>query len=423
MSRRRKLFPLVCAVTIAVIFAGCGSSSKNASTGTSSTSLASPAATASLGAATTSTPIKVGFLCSCSGGGGFGAFDAPNLDVYKAWANSVNASGGINGHMVQVISKDDAFSPANSVAAAQSLIADHVDAIVTNSSFSQTWASAVQAAHIPVVGMDAESDPTFDTNPDFYPTGQTFASQNYSIVAQAKAAGATNIGVIYCTESPACAQLVHATQVVGQELGVADVYNAAVSSTAPNYTAQCVAAQQKHVEAIWVGSSPTVYMHFASDCARQGYDPVYVYGLTAAGRNMFTAPGLRNLWFESPNIPYFATTPAVQTMNAALDKYYPGLRENATLYIGTDLTAWVSGMLLEDAIKAGGLTAGDTPSTTEVVHGLESLHGDTVQGMAPALTFAAGQPHPVPCWFPARLQNGVPAASNNQVVCHTSSSS
>ena len=30
------------------------------------------------------------------------------------------------------------------------------------------------------------------------------------------------------------------------------------------------------------------------------------------------------------NVPYFANTPAIQTMNAAFDKYYPGLRTSST---------------------------------------------------------------------------------------------
>ena len=49
--------------------------------------------------------IKVGFICSCSGSV-FGAFNVPAEDEYKAWASTVNASGGINGHPVQVIYKD-----------------------------------------------------------------------------------------------------------------------------------------------------------------------------------------------------------------------------------------------------------------------------------------------------------------------------
>jgi branched-chain amino acid transport system substrate-binding protein len=45
------------------------------------------------------------------------------------------------------------------------------------------------------------------------------------------------------------------------------------------------------------------------------------------------------------------------------------------------------------AVKAGGLTPSTTPSPGEIVTGLQSLKGDTLDGWSPPLTFAAGQPH------------------------------
>ena len=111
-------------------------------------------------------------------------------------------------------------------------------------------------------------------------------------------------------------------------------------------------------------------------------------------------------------------------MNAAVEKYYPGLVENKTVWSEAGVLSWTSGLLLDDAIKAGGLTATDTPSSAEVVKGLESLHGDTLQGMAPPLTFAAGQPHINNCWFTTRVLNGAPQVLNNgQVTCEKGSSS
>src|SRR5262249_32828837 len=105
--------------------------------------------------------------------------------------------------------------------------------------------------------------------------------------------------------------------------------------------------------------------------------------------------------------------PAVQAANAAMDEYYPGARENNNLFVHDAFTLWVSGQLLGDAIKAGGLTASDTPSAAEVVSGLQSLKGDTLGGLTSALTFTPGKGHTVDCWFTARIQNGVPTVENN----------
>jgi branched-chain amino acid transport system substrate-binding protein len=140
--------------------------------------------------------------------------------------------------------------------------------------------------------------------------------------------------------------------------------------------------------------------------------------------NEATATGLRNnFWLEFDSMPFFANVPGVQAMNAALDKYYPGLRTNATLFVQADADAWYAGLLLRDAVKAGGLTASDTPSAAEVIKGLTSLKGDTIGGLVPPLTFTPGQPHAVSCWFTARVQNGVPSVVNNgQVTCANGSS-
>ena len=204
----------------------------------------------------TGASIKVGFICTCSGV--LGTFNAPLIDVFRAWADTVNASGGIDGHNVDVIYENDAGVPGTSETEVQTLIADHVVAITDSSVVDQPWASTVQAANIPVVGMGQTSDSTFDTNPDFYPAGQTFSSQMYAITAEAKAAGATNIGDIYCAEAPACQQTASLIKSAGQQLGVPETYKAAISSTTPNYTAQCIAASQQHLTSFFVADAVTV---------------------------------------------------------------------------------------------------------------------------------------------------------------------
>ena len=49
-------------------------------------------------------------------------------------------------------------------------------------------------------------------------------------------------------------------------------------------------------------------------------------------------------------------------MNTALDKYYPGLRENTVSFSEGSVLGWTDGLLLNDAVKAGGLTTSATPA-------------------------------------------------------------
>ncbi len=115
------------------------------------------------------------------------------------------------------------------------------------------------------------------------------------------------------------------------------------------------------------------------------------------------------MYLHVTNVPYFANIPANNTMNAAFNrKYFPGMRKKPGLQRGalprggTSESARFAG-----AAKAGGLGAnGSTPTSAQLIKGLESLHGDTLGGMAPPLTFPAGQPHPIDCWFEAQMGNG-----------------
>ena len=124
------------------------------------------------GAATTSkAPINIGIICACSG---YLGSDAPDiLPTAKAWADTVNASGGINGHKVVVLLKDDTGNPATSTAIAQTFIqTDHVVAIIDATAVDQAWASYVQSQGVPVIGAITSSEP-FYLNSDFYPESQT----------------------------------------------------------------------------------------------------------------------------------------------------------------------------------------------------------------------------------------------------------
>ena len=124
----------------------------------------------------TGAPIKVGFLCSCSGT--FGYIGVGMYDVYQAWVKTVNASGGINGHPVQVIYEDDAPNPSTAETDAQDVLSDGVVAIVDASALDSVWEKTVATAKVPVVGSTITSPP-FYTNADFFTEGET----NDSLVA------------------------------------------------------------------------------------------------------------------------------------------------------------------------------------------------------------------------------------------------
>ncbi|WP_198152983.1 ABC transporter substrate-binding protein [Pseudofrankia sp. DC12] len=345
--------------------------------------------------------VKVGVICSCSGASG-SAYQAGER-AFEAWAKTVNASGGIDGRTVDVINKDDANNPGSGVTAAQALISADAAVVVDLSNTDQAWAPKVVAANIPIIPSAQSSL----HGPDYYPVGQTHASYIPSEIGVAKAAGATNLGDLYCAEVVVCKQTVDGLKAQGAGAGVPLVYSAAISLTGTDFTAQCLAAKQAGVQALSVGSSPEGTARVAADCERQGFRPVYVVLGVQWSTSMATLPGLKdNTWSPYANLPFFADNPAITALNTAMDKYYPGVRTAATTPSEILVGMWAAGILVEDATKASGTAKGTTLTAAQLKKGLESLNGDTLQGLAPPLTYAPGKDHPVDCWFIGHFTNG-----------------
>ncbi len=203
---------------------------------------------------------------------------------------------------------------------------------------------------------------------------------------------------MYCAEAAACQELVAPLEAIGPKYGVKLAYNTQISFSAPSYAAECLAAQQAGVKALFIGDSVTVVQSVAKDCAAQGYNPTIIASDGAVGIQFTSTPGLENnlLAFE-PQIPFNVTnTPATKDMVAAFKKYQPSLMSSPN-YNGEVDEAWVSGLMLAKAVEDG--SPGNTVTSAEILKGLHSFKDETLGGMAPPLTFTAGKPNLTDCWF------------------------
>lgn len=422
MTSRTRLVRCLGVLAMVAALTACSSSATHASSNTSGTTERGRKSTPS-SATPTGPAIKVGVICTCSGVGLESASLSDGSDVLRAWAKSVNASGGLAGHPVDLVFLDDTGKPGQAIVDAQTLLSDHVAVIADLSLLPSTWASEVSAAKIPVVGGESE-DPTYTTNPDFYTVSETDDTAVYGVVAVAKEAGASNIGAVVCAEAVTCAEAVPLAKTAGRQLGVPLLYRASVSSTAPNYTAQCVAAQQGKVQALWPALPTTTAINLAADCDRQGYDPIFAAEGSTYASMMDKSPAIsKNFWIAFGGLPLFADSPAVHAMNAAVDQYYPGLRQQPS-WVESAAQAWANGLLIRDAVKGSGVSASGTITAEAMTQGLDSIKDDTLGGWSAPLTFVAGKPHLVDCWFTARIVDGARSVLNNgQPTCRTGSAS
>jgi branched-chain amino acid transport system substrate-binding protein len=328
----------------------------------------------------------------------------------QAWAESVDAHGGINGHQVHVIVENDGFNPGTAVTEAQTLITkDHVLAIADASIVDAAWAPYAQSAHVPVLGGgESSSSQLFVTNPDFFAIGQTLNDNYVTYMYAAKKVGAGNIGELYCAEAATCQQAVAPFKETARKLHIKVGYVAPISFAAPNYIAQCLAAKQAGVKMLLIADAISVNQHVASDCSHQGYTPTVLEGDGAVAKSYTSAPGIKNhyIGFE-PDMPFFVTsTPGAKAMDATLKKYAASTTIDSPNYNEQPTQFWLTGVLFQDAAKAGGVGAGGTPTTKELYKGLYALHGDTLGGMAPPLTFHKGVPNTVNCWYWIGIKDG-----------------
>ena len=381
------------------------------------TALTTPQAAGASGA---KAPIKIGLVCGCTGPLAAAVVDVPA--IYKAWVASVNATGGINGHKIDLLYQNDDSNPTTSTTIVHTFVeTDHVVAIVDASNNDAVWATYVQQAGVPVVGMDTSAEPYF-LNSDFYPEGQTEDSLFAGIIDAVKQAGATKFALIYCAEAVQCQEGIAPLQAAAKGAGLSVVATEEVSASAPNYTAQCLAAKQAGATVLFTADAQTVDEKVIQDCYTQGYKPKVVIDGEILLPSLTTTPAINQAtYFTVPNLPYFAKNAAITAMNTALKKYAPGVLKDVN-YGELPMETWVAGKMFQAAATAGHLGASGAATSAQLIKGLDSLHGNTLGGLAPPLTFKAGKPHPVDCWYYALLKNGKYSTPFGlKPVCQTSS--
>jgi branched-chain amino acid transport system substrate-binding protein len=363
----------------------------------------------SSGAASASTapsPVNVGLICSCTGA--FASSLVGDEATYKAWASATNAAGGINGHKVKIFFSDDLTNPATSKNEVETMVtSDHVVAIMDDSDVDTAWEAFANQHNVPVVGGGLGGT-IYNTDPDWFPEGQTLNALEASFVVAAKKAGAKSTAFFYCAESPGCAEGVPYIRTLATKFKTPLVYTTSIAYAAPNYLAQCVAAKQSGAQALIVADAALVVQSAVADCAKQGYTPIDVVDGSAVALSFTSTPGLKdNLLAIQSDIPFSVTANAgMKAMRAALRKYAPSVLTSPS-FGETIVFQWVSGQLLAAAIKAAHVKSGEAVTSAEIKTGLYSFHGNTLGGMAPPLTFKKGAAHPVNCWFWMRLKGGV----------------
>jgi branched-chain amino acid transport system substrate-binding protein len=387
--KSRRIVTGCLALVLAVGAAACGSSA-SAGKGT--------------GASVTGTPIVIGSVGTYSET--TGGIQSPGKPAIEAWASWVNSHGGINGHPVKLIVADNMNDQAQAVSLVKQLVQqDHVIAFVSNQdgSLNAGYASYLDQKRIPVLGGNVYTLQPWESNPMFFPEGLTAIQDVESLLLSARQLGYTKIGSLACSESAQCADTNLLVKSIAPEAGLDYVYGGLVSSTAPDYTASCLAAEQAGAKALLL-VIPTAAegQTIAGDCQRQNYNPSYIIPGEAIGAGYTQSNSFNKAFTNAPTLPWFSTAPAMKDFDAAI-KEYTTLNFTTAEEPLTATDAWVSGLMFQEAVKLSG--AKGIPTSADILAGLAKFKNETLGGMAAGLTFTDPKNKVENCYFTIQIKN------------------
>jgi branched-chain amino acid transport system substrate-binding protein len=340
----------------------------------------------------TGTPIAIGSIETESSPATAGT-STEGVDTLNAWVKTTNAAGGIDGHPIKVYILDDKDDPAVGLSEAKTLVQnDHVIAIVGQTSETdESWSAYAQQEKIPVIG-GTQIDTTWFTNPMFYPVGGSVISNIWGQMKSAAVQGVKKIGVILCTETPACAQAQPLFKSEASSVGMTVVYDALASQTQPSYTAECLAAKQAGVQAMAAYVNDVV---LARDCARQGFKPKWIdadEGPTISLIKQY--PELANTVGSSEHWNCLAApTPATQPFYTAMKKYAPQWLIGGKDYdssANTDCSTWDSAEAFTLAVQKANVPKSAKVTSADVIRGLSQFKNTTAGPYSPPMTYSDG---------------------------------
>lgn len=351
----------------------------------------------------TKSAIKIGNVSTLSGV--LGELFSPVVPALNLFVKSQNACGGLNGHVIKLITSDDQGDPSTAVTAVSRQIKnDKVLAFVGNIQVLTVDAIVpiVTAAQIPIIGADITND-TWFTNPYLFPQGGSPQAVAYGYHDIAKnVAKKPKDGNVYCLEVPvACKNINDAFGDLAGVVGTQILLQKQVSITAPSYTSQCLEFQSKGVQSLALTIDAASIGRFASSCEglRPPYIPQYIaYPLAVGNERQFFGGGkvLAGTYVPLTTFGWMQNdTPATKYYQDSIAKYgFSGATGNAASL------GWTAGALL---VAASGKIE-DNPTTQQILDGLYTIKDNNLGGLsAPKLTFTKGKnPRVQYCYYVVR---------------------
>jgi branched-chain amino acid transport system substrate-binding protein len=350
---------------------------------------------ASVKKATSSSTITIGTIGTYTGGQISGT--DTSRPIMKAWVTNTNKNGGINGHKVKLIIKDDGGDATKASAAVQELKSAGAVAIVNESSLVDVdWAKDAEAAGMPVIGGSSVQI-GYLLSPLFFSSTTNIFGAVYGDMVLGKQYG-KNIAIVPCAEAPTCAQSVAIFKYFATGLGMDVVYNQTVSASAPDFTAVCQALKASGAQSYVIVNSTAGVARISNACLTQGVTAKLIESSGAVGPELLKAKGADGLLAADVDFPFVLNnTPATKEFHTVVAKYAPSLKNQPPTNV-----PWTAMQLFGAAVKGVGTAAVTTDSLEQALYAMKD---ETLGGLAPPLNFVKGQVSLNNCWFVLGIKN------------------
>jgi branched-chain amino acid transport system substrate-binding protein len=304
---------------------------------------------------------------------------------------------------VHIVIEDDGGDPStNQTLTQQEVTQNHVIGFVGNLVPLTVSASVsyLEQQSIPVIGGDASSAEWWQS-PMLFPQASYIQQESNFNIRLAVQAGYTKLAYLYCIEDATCTNGYNVSIAGGgaKAAGATPVYSATYSLTQPDFTSQCLAAQQAGATVFYMAGDGDSLVRLARDCAAQGYKPLYLASSIGVTASVQADPLLNGLLSAQSQFPWTDSyTPAQAAYQAAMKTYAPSVAGS-----GTTAAEWAAGQL----VVAADQFLGPTPTSAQLLQGLWSIRNNNLGGLAPPLTFTAhGLAGQSACYFEMILRNG-----------------
>ena len=235
-----------------------------------------------------------------------------------------------------------------------------------------------------------------------FPAASGLANESSFTVKAAAAAGYTKMGLLYCVEDTTCQDGEQALINQGQAKadGIDPVYTSSFSITQPDFTAQCLDAQQAGATFIYFAGDGDSLVRMANDSAAQNYHPLYEGDSIAVNAAVQNDSNLNGLHRRAEQLPLgrcvHAGPAAIPAGSQDVRRQPAGLRLDHRPSGPRGCWRWR---------PTSTSPPRRLPPSSSRVCG--ASRATTSGGLSPPLTFTQGQPAtPSDCYFLMTLKSG-----------------